>query len=443
MAFEALVILALVLLNGIFAGAEIALIALRRSRLRELAAGGSRRAAAALALRDEPERFLATVQIGITVVGSAAAAYGGNTFARDLTPVLERLGLGVWSAEAALVLVIVGVSYFSVVAGELVPKSLALHAAEPYALLVSRPLHGLSRAARPLVWLLTASANLCLRLFGDRTTFTEARHSPEELQQFVEDAVAAGSLDRPTSEIASRAFDFGQLAVSMVMVPRVRISALSRSASPEELARFFTSSSHGRHPVHEGGLDHVVGYVVAREALAVLAAGRPLDLGALLHPALFVAETSPAVRVLREMQQRRTPLALVVDEHGHVVGLVTIEDLVEELVGEITSERDESVEPLRQESPGVWLVQGATPVHELNRALDLSLPEGESFDTLAGLCIERRGWIPRAGERVTLEGGIVLEVVEATARRVVSLRLRLPPEDGGSAEPDGPEPAGA
>lgn len=426
MLFEALVILALVLVNGIFAGAEIALISLRRSRLRELAASGSRSARAALRLRDEPERFLATVQIGITVVGASAAAYGGNTFARDLVPALERLGLGAWASEVALVLVIVGVSYFSVVVGELVPKSLALHAAEPYALLVARPLLGLARLARPLVWLLATSANLCLRLFGDRTTFTEARHSPEELRQFVEDAVVAGSLDRPTSEIASRAFGFGQLEVGMVMVPRARIVALARDAEQDAVAHLLANGSHARYPVYDGDLDHVVGYVVAREALAVLAAGRNLELGSVVRPALFVPETSLAVLVLREMQQRRTPLSVVVDERGDVVGLVTIEDLVEELVGEIASEGDEVVEPIRREGPTTWLVQGGMPVHELNRALDLSLPEDERFDTVAGLCIERRGWIPRQGEKVTIEDGVALEVVEASARRVHVLRIHLP-----------------
>jgi putative hemolysin len=422
---EILVILALILLNGVFAGAEIALIALRRTRLHELASGGSRGARAALALKERPERLLATVQIGITAVGASAAAYGGSTIARDLAPVLRDLGAGRYAEETAFGLVVVAITYLSVVVGELVPKSLALHAAEGYALAVSRPLVGLAALMRPLVWLLTASANAILLLFRDRTTFVEARHSPEELQQYVEDAALDGSLDPRAGEIASRAFEFGELPVSAVMVPRRQIAAIDATAPLDSIRDAIVAGGFSRYPVHDGHLEGVQGYLVAREVLGVLAAGRPLDLRAITRPIHFVPDTTPAAAALKELQRLRAPLALVVHEVGAVVGLVTIEDLVEELVGEILSEDDEPPPSIEPEPDGSYVVQGALAVHEVNRSLDIELP-GDEADTIGGLCVARRGWIPRAGERFEFDGGVVLEVLEATARRVISVRVRLP-----------------
>lgn len=432
---ELAIILGLILLNGVFAGAEIALVAMRRSRLRELASDGHRGARAALALREKPERLLATVQIGITAVGATAAAYGGSTIARDLAPVLEALGFGRAADEASFALVVAAITYLSVVLGELVPKSLALHAAEGYALAVARPLVGLAALMRPLVWLLTASANLVLRLFRDSTTFTEARHSPEELQQYVEDAAAAGTLSRGASEIASRAFEFGEVAVAAVMVPRRQIVAIDRTQPPEAIRDRIIATGYARYPVHEGHLEGVQGYVVAREVLAQLAMGRPLDLGALLRPIHFVPDTTPAATALTELQRLRTPLALVVHETGAVVGLVTIEDLVEELVGEILSEDDEPPPAIEPDPDGSYVVQGALAIHEVNRALRIELPD-EDADTIGGLCVSLRGWIPRAGERFELEDGVVLEVVESTPRRVLGVRVRLPqrPPDEEDAE---------
>jgi putative hemolysin len=422
---ELLIILGLVLLNGIFAGAEIALIAMRRSRLRELASEGSRGARAALSLKEKPERLLATVQIGITAVGATAAAYGGSTIARDLTPLLQDLGAGRYADEIAFGLVVVAITYLSVVIGELVPKSLALHSGEGYALAVSRPLVGLAALMRPLVWLLTASANAILRLFRDSTTFVEARHSPEELQQYVEDAAEDGSLDPRAGEIASRAFEFGEVPVAAVMVPRRQIVAIDASAGPEAVRDAIIAGGFARYPVHDGHLEGVRGYLVAREVLGVLASGRPFDLAALVRPLHFVPDTTAAATALKELQRLRTPLALVVHEVGAVVGLVTIEDLVEELVGEIMSEDDEPPPAIEAEPDGSYLVQGALAVHEVNRALDIELPD-EQADTIGGLCVALRGWIPRAGERFELDDGVVLEVVEATPRRVIGVRVRPP-----------------
>jgi putative hemolysin len=250
---EILIILALVLVNGVFAGAEIAVVTLRKTRLEQLVQSGSRRARAVRRLRDNPERFLATVQIGITVVGATASAFGGSTLAQELAPVLRAAPwLEDAADELALAAVVALVSFLSLVLGELVPKSLALRGAERYALLVGPPLRGLSSLARPLVWLLTASSNLVLRLFGDRTNFVEARISPEEIQQIVDEATESGTVDRRAGEIASRALDFAELTALQVMLPRARVVSLPRDATAEEVRRVSLEHGHTRMPVHEG-----------------------------------------------------------------------------------------------------------------------------------------------------------------------------------------------
>lgn len=424
MLIELAIILVLIALNGVFAGAEISIISIRRSRLQQLVEEGRVGARAVQALRDVPERFLATVQVGITVVGATAAAFSGASIATRLAHVLEGFGWGAETAEeVALAIVIAGVSYLSLIFGELVPKSLALRAGEAYALLVARPLQALAWFGRPLVWVLTASSNVVLKPFGDATSFTEARHSTEELQQLVEEAAQAGSLDAKSSEIAARALDFGDLSAAAVMVPRNRIVAVPRNANQAELRQIVLGAHFSRMPVYEGTLDNVVGYITMRDVLAVAWEREEVVLADILRPAFFVPESSSAGKVLQEMQRRRVPLAIVVDEHGGVAGLITLEDLVEELLGDLASEDERSDSPVRVEPDGSALVRGAMAIRDVNRELGIELPEGDGWTTIGGLCVALAGGIPQAGTRLQ-SGDQTLEVVEASARAVGLVRVR-------------------
>ena len=429
-------ILLLVGANGVFAGAEIALVTVRRSRLSELAGQGRRGARAALALREAPERLFATVQIGVTVVGATAAALGGVSIAARLAPLLSRVEwLAPHAHSLALGLVVALVSYLSIVVGELVPKSLALRGAERYALAVSRPLRLLAWLARPLEWLLTASSNALLKPFGDRTTFTEARLSAEELQQLVDEATATGALHPHAAEIASRALDFAGLTASQVMVPRREVVAIALDAPPAEVRRILLERTHARMPVYHRSIDNVVGYLSTTEVLAHAWPEWPEDLSPWLRQAYFVPETKLAIDLLQEMRARRLPFAIVVDEAGGMAGIVTLEDLVEELVGEIFSEHALQVpHPIERQPDGTVLVDGMTPVRQVNRELHLRLPEGGDWTTVAGLCLALSGRIPAAGERIAIEGGVVLEVAEATPRRVRQVRIHA----AGRGEPQGP-----
>jgi putative hemolysin len=440
--FEFLVVLALVIANGVFAGAEIAVIALRKTRLAQLVEEGRPAARAVKQLRDQPERFLATVQIGVTVVSATAAAFGGASIAVRIAPAIERIpALAPYARQLALALVIAIVSFLSLVVGELVPKSIALRASERYALLLGRPLLGLSVVARPIVWFLTAASNLLLRPFGDRTTFSEARLSAEELEQLVDEAGKAGALDPPTAEIASRALAFRDLTAGDVMVPRSRIVALPKDAPLDEVKRLILEEGRARMPVYDGTLDNVVGYVMAKDLAAMAWERELIVLADLIRPVHFVPESAKAVQVLKDLQRRRTQIAVVVDEHGGVAGLLTLEDLLEELVGDILGEREEPQPLFEQEADGSAIVRGDAPIREVNRALDLDLPEGDDYSTVAGLCIALAGAVPERGARLRTQGGIEIEVLDASPRLVRRVRVRRPPS--AAAEEERSEAGGA
>ena len=395
-------------------------------------------ARAVLALRDDPERFLATVQVGITIVGATAAVFGGARVASDVEPWLARMpGIGRYAPEVAIALVIAGVSYLQLVIGELVPKSIALRSSERYALAVARPLAGLAWVARPLIWLLTKSSNLFLAPFGDRTTFSESRLSVDELAQMVQDAARAGALDMHSGEIAGRALEFGELTAADVMVPRNRIDAIRRDTSEDELRRIVLEEGHARMPIYDGTLDNIVGYVVAKDLLALAWERELLVLEDVIRQPYFVPESAKAVLVLREMQKRHTKLAIVVDEHGGVSGLLTLEDLVEELVGEIVGEGEAAEQLIRHQPDGSALVRGDAPIRDVNRSLGLELEEGEGFTTVAGLSIELAGRIPAKGTRLKTEDGAVLEVVDSSPRVVRMVRITPPPRPPPDETEDG------
>jgi putative hemolysin len=236
-------------------------------------------------------------------------------------------------------------------------------------------------------------------------------------------------LDPRAGEIASRAFELGDIPLSAVMIPRSRIVALPRHASPERIREVLLERGHSRMPVYEGSLDNVVGYVIAKDLLAVAWEGTLIVLEDVLRPPYFVFETMRATDALKELQKRHMQLAIVVDERGGVSGLVTVEDLVEELVGEIFSESEQEVELLQREGPNAAVVQGSASIREVNRALGLELEEGLGYSTVGGLCAVRAGSIPERGTRLTLDDGTVLEVLDATPRKVRAVRIHLPAQD--------------
>ncbi len=415
-----LIVLAFLVGNGLFAGAEIAILSVRKTRLREFIRRKDKRALAVKKLRDEPERFLATVQVCITTFGTAASVFGGAEIEPMLAHELTKIGLG---HTAAIVLVVALIVYLELVIGELVPKSLALRYSDRYSFFAGRPLLLLSQLLRPIVWTLTAASNIFLRFFGDKSTFTETRLSRDELQQLVEEAAKTGSVDPRASEIASRALGFGEVTVAEVMVPRNRVVALRRGAPPDEVQRVILEEGHSRMPIYDGTIDNIVGYVVARDVLALAWEKGLVVLEDILRPPHKVPESTRALDLLRELQRRRTQMAVVVDDNGGLSGLVTAEDLIEELVGDIMSEDDVPEQYFVREPQGTILVQGWAAVRKVNRDLHLDLPVGKDRTTIAGLCMSLAQAIPQAGEKLTTDNGTVLEVIEASPRRVRRVRI--------------------
>ncbi|MBL8900060.1 MAG: HlyC/CorC family transporter [Planctomycetes bacterium] len=432
---DCLIIVALVLLNGVFSGAEIALVSLRASRLQELKAERKLGVLSVLALRAHPERFLATIQVGISLIGASAAAYGGSSIATQLEPLLEPLPwIGESSGELSIAIVVLGITFLSIVLGELVPKSLALHASERYALLVSPPLQVLSRITAPLVQILTFTSNLLLRPFGDRTNFLEAHHTAGELAHLIEESSRAGALPPRVADMTTRALEFAELRAEDVMVPRTEVVMLPRRASTDEISRLVLENVHSRLPVYDGSIDNIVGYVSIRDFIGMAWERDLIVLEDLLRPAVFVPETARAIDVLHDMRSRRMPLVIVVDEQGGMSGILTLEDLVEELVGEIFDEHARGGEAeVVSEPGGSYRIQGRAPMREVNRLVEPPLPQEGNWTTLAGLFLAHHGHIPENGASFVFEDGRRLEVLDVTHRRIRWLRLhpaaapQLPP----------------
>lgn len=420
-------ILVLVILNGILAGSEMAVVTARKGRLEALADEGHRAAQRVLKLRVNPERFLAAVQVGITLVGAIAGAFGGSQLADPLAIWLADAGFGAASPQIALALVVILITYLSVVFGELVPKSLALRVAERFALVTAAPLTFLTWIARPLVWLLTSSSNLVLRAFGDHTNFLESKLTREDLEMMLVEARSEGHLDEPTGTLLSRALEFTELRIRDVMVHRREVVTLNVSASVDEIRKAVLDQGHRRVPVIDGTIDTVVGYLLRDDVMACLWDHKPIEMKALVRSPFFLSDLTTAERALRELQSRKLHLAIVVDENGGVAGIVTLEDLVEELVGEIFHERDKPTpQKYVQERSGVWLVQGTVELRELERLLDIELPDTGEARTLGGLCVAlAEDHIPPQGSIFVLVEGVRLEVVEATARRVRQVRVTI------------------
>jgi len=319
------------------------------------------------------------------------------------------------------------------VLGELVPKSLALRASEPYALWVSPVLTVLSWIARPLVWLLTASSNVLLKPFRDRTNFTESRLSREELQELVDEAGKTGALAQHTSQLASRALQFERLTGADIMVPRNRIVALPHNADQDTIRRCLLEERRSRMPIYEGTLDNIIGYVSAKDLLTLAWEARLIVLRDVLRPVRLLIQSTPAAQLLEYMQRERQRLAILVDEHGATAGLVTFEDLMEELVGEVMSEHERGGQPLEREPSGALIARGDVAIREIARALHVEIKPPPNINTVGGLCASLAGGvIPQRGARLADPSGLVLEVTEASPRFVRRVRV-IPP-----APPAGP-----
>jgi putative hemolysin len=423
---EAILILALILANGFFAAAEIAVIAMRRSRIDTLIEKGDKSAAILARLKSDPDRFLATVQIGVTIVGSLASAIGGAAAIGYLKPQIETLPvpfIAHWAEIIALIIVVLPISYLSLVLGELVPKSLALRHSERIAGFVARPIEILSQVSAVFVKALTASSNAVLRLFGGKEIESVSFISVDEVKSLIREGAAKGIFNETERELIHSVFEFTDTPVKAVMVPRTEIHAIEAHTPFAEVAKSFVESGFSRIPVYEGELDKIIGILYNKDVFKALAEKTEFRIRDHLHPAFFVPSTLPISELLKQLQRRRLAMAPVVNEFGEVEGLATLEDLVEEIVGEIRDEYDrEERGPVERLPDGSMVIQGSALLKDLKADFGLPFDESPDYHTLAGFMLAKLKRIPRAGEWVD-DNGYKLTIVDMEGRRIVKIKV--------------------
>ncbi|WBB70017.1 hemolysin family protein [Micromonospora sp. WMMD812] len=427
-------VLVLVLVNAVFAGSEMALVSLRESQLQRL--GRASRGGRVLArLARDPNRFLATIQIGITLAGFLASAAAAVSLAAPLVGPLGFLGSA--ARPVSIVLVTIVLTFITLVLGELAPKRIAMQRAEGWALLVARPLDALSTISRPVVWLLGRATDAVVRLTGGDPRARREEVSTEELRDMV---AAQRSLTPEHRMIISGAFEVAERILREILVPRREVVSLSASLSAGEALRELGASGQTRAPVvGRGGLDDTLGVVHMRDLL-----DRSGPVGDHAHPALYLPETLKVTEAIREMRQQRQQFALVVDERGSIDGIVTMEDLVEEIVGEIYDETDRDVQSVVRAADGSLLLPGGFPLHDLPDVgvdLDGETLEAGDYTTVAGLVLAHLGHIPKTAGEVVQVPGFTAEVAEVTGRAITRVRLRPARStavDGGRVGGDGP-----
>jgi len=417
MALESVIILLLIAANGIFAGVEMAVVSSRRSRLEAQAEEGDLKARAALDLIEEPGVFLSTVQIGITLVGTLAGAYGGATIVTRLTPALASLPLDPAVARTiALAAVVVAITYLTLIFGELVPKRIALARPEGIARAGASAMKRLAALARPLVWLLGGSTGLVLRLLGQRDV-PPPPASEEEIKYLMAEGARVGIFAGTERELVERVFRFADLRVGALMRPRSEVLAVEIDTLAEDVLQMVRSVTYSRFPVYRDSLDNVLGIVHARE---VLVQGDQLDLRSILRQPLFVPETQLISTTLRAFQVTHSHLAIVINEYGDTEGVITLEDVLEQLVGEIEDEYDRVEQAVVRREDGSYLVDGLLPADELRQLLNVErLPDEEhyQFNTVAGFIVGQLGRLPRVGDHVNTNG-YRFEVVDMDGRRI-------------------------
>jgi magnesium and cobalt exporter, CNNM family len=419
---ELLAVAAIILLNAFFVAAEYALVTARKTRIQELVHQGNRRARAVLKIVADPPRFIAAMQLGVTITSLAIGALGEQVLANALDPILASV--------IAFTLAFLIITYLHVVIGELVPKGLALGHAERTALAVSGPVQGFFVVMKPLIWVLQRSSEAILRALGLQPPGGEMEvYSEAELRMLLARSTEEGELEQQEQEMLYKVFDFADKEVSAVMVPRPEVVALSVDLPPEEALAAVIESPYTRYPVYRGSMDGVVGVLHVRDLFSALVdrgiAGVQLE--QLLRPAHIVPETKDLAALLTEFRRTNQHLAIVVDEYGDLEGIVTLEDLLEEIVGEIEDEFDLPDESIERLEDGRMRIHGTFPVDDFNEQFGQSLPS-EDYHTIGGFVFGRLGRAPEPGNTVEHDG-CRFKVLDVEGSRIERLEVEFAPNE--------------
>lgn len=426
---EVFVIFCLLLANGVFAMAEISVVSARKARLKTLADEGSAKAAAAFALAQEPTRFLSTVQIGITLIGILAGAFGGATISEKVAAMAAQVpALAPYSTAIGLVVVVGTITYFSLIIGELVPKRIGLSNPEKKAMFVAAPMNALSKFAAPFVWLLTISTNVVLKIFGLGRE-KEAPPSEEEVAHLIDEGAAAGVFHKSERAMVEGVLRLDETPVTEIMTRRSKIVFLNVADADEVNWRKIVASGHSQFPVYEGSRDHVLGMVAVKALWANVAVGVPSRLRDHLVKPLFLPRSITVTQLLEQFKKTGKHIALVTDEYGSVQGIVSLIDVMEAIVGDLPEPGDRREPDAVQREDGSWLVDGAMEIEVLKKRFQFGKLPGEDdgdFETLGGFVLDYFGHIPAVGESFTWHGW-KFEVVDMDRHRVDKVLLQHGP----------------
>jgi len=424
---EAIIILLLIVVNGFFAAAEMAVVSARKVRLELLAEDGDSSAKAALRLIEHPNTFLATVQVGISLVGTAASAFGGARVAVVLHGYLDRVPwLRPYSGPLSLGIVVLLITYLSLVLGELAPKRLALLAPEQFARRIAVPFLGFASMGAPIVRFLNASSRLIVQLLAGERTANSAI-TEEEIEAILETGVEEGAIEQSEQEMLQSVLDLSDLQVRMMMRPRTDIVGIEAGRPVREVLPILASTGLSRIPVYESDLDHITGILSLRDFIVLDPSKLDEDVRNFAREGLFVSENMPAFRLLETFKREKAQMAIVLDEYGGTAGLVTLQDVLEQIVGDMGDEYGPANEPQirQQESSSEWLMSGRTPIEDLKDALGLRDLEGEDvyrFETLAGFILSHLGRIPKEGDTLVRQG-YRFEVVRMDGLQIDQVRV--------------------
>lgn len=431
--FEAIVVFILILLNGFFSSAEIAIITAKRSLISKLSKEGNRSAAIVTKLKEDPDRFLATVQIGVTVVGTLASVIGGVAAIEAIKPFFLAAPfepVRIYAEAVSVATVVVIISYVTLVLGELAPKSLAMRHAERIACASAIPIDLLSRISVMAVKTLTISNRAVLRLLGVKGMEKRAFVSEEELKFFIREGTDTGVFEETEAQLLHGVFEFADATVKEVMVPKHKICAIDADTEPKKALRFISETGFSRYPVYSQTIEKVIGILYNKDVFRAVEHGSSVIIKELMRQPYFVPNSIMISRLLREMQRRKMHIAIVIDEHGDVDGLVTIEDLLEEIVGEIEDEYDVGkgglVEKLKD---GAMLIDASASIGDLEDAgLVIEEEDDEEYHTLAGFMLAKLQRIPRGGEFVIFKD-MRFTVVDVELNRII--KVKVEPMEGG------------
>jgi CBS domain containing-hemolysin-like protein len=417
--------------NGFFVASEFALVSVRRARLEARAAAGSRNARAALRLLDNPTIFISAVQFGITLASLALGWIGEPTVASLLEPIAASIAsegrAGYVAHVMAIVIAFSLITFLHIVLGELMPKMVALDRAERIALFCARPLELFAKTFGAPLWIFNSVGAALGRLIGLKSTLDHAAvYTETELRQLIDVARDSGYLRAEERRLIHRVFEFSDTLVREAMVPRTEMAAIPSDSRLEQITKAFHQFGYSRLAVYRESLDDVMGFIHSKDVMPYLLHPEKFRLEDALQPPLYVVDTARLEDVLRQMQKAKTHFGFVVDEHGGLEGIITLEDLLEEIVGDISDEHDEEVnEQIMPVGENQYILAGGLAVRDLNRRLKLSLPESETYTTIAGFLMTEAGHVLKPGDKVNFSG-ILFEVDRVERRRVISVRLELP-----------------